>query len=59
LFKDRAPLVMDLVRRSKPFGGRFDLRGATYPHIHQQTQDGIGGELMQIYVEVPEDVDNG
>jgi hypothetical protein len=29
--------VMNLARRGKPFGERFDLRSATYPHIHQQT----------------------
>jgi hypothetical protein len=36
-FEDRASLVMNLARRGKPFGERFDLRSATYPHIHQQT----------------------
>jgi hypothetical protein len=58
LFEDNATLMMDLVRRSKTFGGRFDLRSPANPHINRKVQDGIGGELMQIDVEIPEDVDN-
>jgi hypothetical protein len=50
---------MDLVRQSKPFGGGLDFCGATYPHVYRQAKDRIGSELMQIYVEVPEDVDDG
>jgi hypothetical protein len=49
---------MDLMRRSKTFGGRLDLRSPAYPHIHRKAHDGVGGELMQIDVEIPEDVDN-
>jgi hypothetical protein len=37
----------------------LDLRGATYPHVYRQAEDRIGSELMKIYVEVSEDVDNG
>jgi hypothetical protein len=58
LFVDGATLVVDLVRRSKTLGGRFDLRGTTNPHIHREAQDGVGGKLMQIDVEVAEDVDD-
>jgi hypothetical protein len=58
LFEDSAALMMDLVRRSETFGRRFDLRSLANPHIHREAQDGIGGELMQIDVEIPEDVDN-
>jgi hypothetical protein len=58
IFEHNATLMMDLVRRSKTFDGRFDLRSPTNPHIHRKAQDGVGGELMQIDVEIPEDVDN-
>jgi hypothetical protein len=37
---------------------RLDLRCAAYPHIHRQMKDCIGGELVQVDVEVPKDVDN-
>jgi hypothetical protein len=59
LFEDRPPLVMDLVHRSKPLSGRLDLRGATYPHVHRQTKNSVGRELVQVDVEVPKDVDDG
>jgi hypothetical protein len=32
-FEDRGALVMNLMHRSKPFGGGLDLRGAAYPHM--------------------------
>jgi hypothetical protein len=38
--------VVDLMRRSKSLGGRLDLRGAAYPHVHQQPKNCIGGELV-------------
>jgi hypothetical protein len=50
---------MDLMRRSKPFSGGLDLRSTAYPHVYRQAKNCIGGELMQVHVEVPEDVDNG
>jgi hypothetical protein len=58
-FEDCPALVVDLMRRSKPLGGGLDLRGAAYPHVHRQTKDRVGGELVQIYAEVPEDIDDG
>jgi hypothetical protein len=58
-FEDCASLVMNLVCRSKPFGGGLDLYSTAYPHIHRQTKNRIRGELMQVYVEIPEDVDDG
>jgi hypothetical protein len=57
-FEDRPPLVVHLLRRSEPFGGRLDLCGPTYPHVHRQAKDGIRRELVQVDVEVPEDVDD-
>jgi hypothetical protein len=57
-FEDCAALVMNLMRRSKPFGGRFDLRGAAYPHIHRQPKNRVGRELVQVYVEILEDIDD-
>jgi hypothetical protein len=57
-FEDRPALVVDLMRRSKPLGRGLDLRGAAYPHVHRQPKDRVGGELVQVYVEVPEDVDD-
>jgi hypothetical protein len=59
LFEDCPTLVVDLMRRSKPLGGGLDLRGAAYPHVHRQPKNNIGGELVQVYVEVPEDIDDG
>jgi hypothetical protein len=58
-FEDSASLMMNLVCRSKPFGRGLDLRNAAYPHIHRQAKNRIGGELMQLYVEIPEDVNDG
>jgi hypothetical protein len=58
-FEDSASLVMNLVCRSKPIGRGLDLRSTTYPHIHRQAKNRIGGELTQVYFEISEDVDNG
>jgi hypothetical protein len=58
LFEDRPPLVMDLMRRSKPLSGSLDLCGATYPHVHRQAKNSVGRELVQVDVEVPKDVDD-
>jgi hypothetical protein len=58
-FEDCAALVIDLMHRSKPFGGGLDLRGAAYPHVHRQPKNRVGGELVQVYIVVPEDVDDG
>jgi hypothetical protein len=52
-------LMMNLMRRSKSFGGGLDLRGAANPHIHRQPDNRVGGELVQVYVEIPEDIDDG
>jgi hypothetical protein len=57
--EDCPALVVDLMRRSKPLGGGLDLRGAAYPHVHGQPKDRVGGELVQVYVKVPEDIDDG
>jgi hypothetical protein len=57
-FEDCAALVMDLMRRSKPFGGGLDLRGVAYPHVHRQPKNRVGGELVQVYIEVPKDIDD-
>jgi hypothetical protein len=58
-FEDCAALVMDLMRRSKPFGGGLDLRGAAYPHVHRQPKNRVGGKLVQVYIKVLEDIDDG
>jgi hypothetical protein len=58
-FEDCPALVVDLMRRSKPLGGGLDLRGAAYPHVHRQPKNSIGGELVQVYVEIQEDIDDG
>jgi hypothetical protein len=58
-FEDSALLMVNLVCGSKPFGRGLDLRSTTYPHIYRQAKNRIGGELMQVYVKIPEDVDDG
>jgi hypothetical protein len=45
-FEDCSLLVVDLMRRSKSLGGRLDLRGAAYSHVHRQPKNCIGGELV-------------
>jgi NAD(P)H-nitrite reductase large subunit len=51
--------VMDLMRRSKPLSRRLDLRGAAYPHVHRQTKNCVGSELVKVGVEVPQNIDDG
>jgi hypothetical protein len=51
--------VVNLMRYSKPLGGGLDLRGTAYPHVHRQPKNFIGGELVQVNVEVPDDIDDG
>jgi hypothetical protein len=59
LFEDCPVLVVNLMRCSKPLGGGLDLHGAAYPHVHRQLKNCVGGELVQVNVEVPEDIDDG
>jgi hypothetical protein len=59
LFEDCPALVMNLMRCGKPLGGGLDLHGAAYPHVHRQPKNCIGGELVQVNVEVPKDIDDG
>jgi hypothetical protein len=41
-FKNRASLMMDLVCRSKPFGGGLDLHSTADPHVYRQAKNCIG-----------------
>jgi hypothetical protein len=50
---------MHLMRRSEPLGGRLDLCGPTYPHVHRQTKDSVRRKLVQVDIEIPKDVDGG
>jgi hypothetical protein len=50
-FEDRPPLVMHLMLRSEPLGGRLDLGGPTYPHVHRESKDGVRRKLVQVDVE--------
>jgi hypothetical protein len=45
-FEDCPSLVVDMMCQSKSLGGRLDLRGAAYPHVHRQPKNCIGGELV-------------
>jgi hypothetical protein len=47
------------MHQRKPFDGGLDLRGAAYPHVHRQLKNRVGDELVQVYVEVLEDTDDG